>query len=115
MTDSKSPPASGVVTLSDAAVVEGALAQAGLLLLDVWATWCGPCRLMAPVMDWAATQYGDTLRVAKLDADQNPQTVDQFQVRGLPTLILFRDGEEVARHEGAIPQAQLQDFLAPFL
>jgi thioredoxin 1 len=99
------------VQLSDAAVAAGALHHGELLLLDVWAGWCGPCRLMAPLMEWAASTYGDKLRVAKLEADPNPETVTQLDVKGLPTLILFRRGEEVARHEGAIPQAQLKAFV----
>jgi thioredoxin 1 len=102
---------SGVVDLTDASVAAGALTQGELLLLDVWANWCGPCRLMAPLMDWAAATYGDRLRVAKLEADPNPLTLAQLAVKGLPTLILFRRGEEVARHEGAIPQSQLKAFV----
>ncbi len=100
-----------MVELTDASVASGALSHDSLLLLDVWAGWCGPCRLMAPLMEWAATTYGDKLRVAKLEADPNPLTLEQLGVKGLPTLILFRGGEEVARHEGAIPQAQLKAFV----
>lgn len=102
---------SGVVDLTDASVEAGALTQGDLLLLDVWASWCGPCRLMAPLMDWAATTYGPRLRVAKLEADPNPRTLAQLDVKGLPTLILFHQGIEVARHEGAIPQSQLKAFV----
>lgn len=102
---------SGVVDLTDASVAAGALSQWDVLLLDVWAPWCGPCRLMAPMMDWAATTYGDGLKVAKLEADPNPLTLAQLDVQGLPTLILFRQGVEVARKEGAIPQSQLKAFL----
>ena len=82
-----------------------------LVLVDVWAPWCGPCRLMAPQMDWAAEQYGDRLLVGKLEADSNPDTRDQLKVTGLPLLILFRDGVELARHEGAMARTQLVDFL----
>ncbi|MEB3303917.1 MAG: thioredoxin domain-containing protein [Cyanobacteriota bacterium] len=89
----------------------GALTDADLLLLDVWAAWCGPCRLMAPLMTWAAQAYGDRLQVAKLEADPNPLTLEKLGVQGLPTLILFRKGKEIARHEGAIPQVQLKAFV----
>lgn len=99
------------MNLTDASVAAGALSTGDLLLLDVWASWCGPCRLMAPLMEWAAEIYGERLRVAKLEADPNPLTIAQLDVQGLPTLILFRRGEEVARHEGAIPKEQLQAFV----
>jgi thioredoxin 1 len=105
----------GVVNLTDASVAEGALQQPGLLLLDVWAGWCGPCRLMAPMMDWAAITYAEQLRVAKLEADPNPQTLKQLDVQGLPTLILFRGGKEIDRHEGAIPKDQLKSFVEAHL
>lgn len=111
MADAPTPPTSGVVDLTDASVEAGALAQAEVILLDVWAAWCGPCRLMAPLMTWAAQTYGDRLQVAKLEADPNPKTVEKLGVKGLPTLILFKQGNEVARHEGAIPQGQLKTFV----
>ncbi|MFN9546539.1 MAG: thioredoxin family protein [Cyanobacteriota bacterium] len=115
MADLPSPQGSGVVELNDASVADGALSDGDLLLLDVWAGWCGPCRLMAPLMEWAATTYAPGLRVAKLEADPNPLTLEQLGVKGLPTLILFRQGEEVARHEGAIPQAALKAFVEAHL
>ncbi|MEB3335554.1 MAG: thioredoxin domain-containing protein [Cyanobacteriota bacterium] len=115
MADLSRPSGSGVEQLSDASVAAGALGQGDLLLLDVWARWCGPCRLMAPMMDWAANTYGDQLRVAKLEADPNPLTVEKLGIQGLPTLILFRRGEEVSRHEGAIPLAQLKAFVEAHL
>ena len=111
MADSPPAPGSRVEKLNDASVAAGALREGDLLLLDIWAVWCGPCRLMAPLMEWAASTYGETLRVAKLEADPNPLTMEQFGVKGLPTLILFRQGQEVARHEGAIPRDQLKAFV----
>ncbi|MFN9631014.1 MAG: thioredoxin family protein [Cyanobacteriota bacterium] len=115
MADLSPPSGTGVEQLSDASVAAGALGHGDLVLLDVWAAWCGPCRLMAPLMDWAAATYGDKLRVAKLEADPNPLTVEKLGIQGLPTLILFRQGQEISRHEGAIPQAQLQAFVEAHL
>jgi len=66
---------------------------------------------MAPLMDWAADPYGDRLTVGKLELDGNPSTRDAYEVQGIPTLILYRDGEVIARHEGAIAKPQLQAFL----
>ena len=100
-----------VHSLSDANFQAEVMEYPGLVLVDVWATWCGPCRLMAPLMDWAASTYGDALKEGKLEADPNPTSRDALQVQGLPALVLFRNGQELARHEGAMAQAQLKAFL----
>ena len=100
-----------VHSLSDANFQAEVMEYPGLVLVDVWATWCGPCRLMAQLMDWAASTYGDGLKVGKLEADPNPTSRDALQVQGLPALVLFRNGQELARHEGAMAQPQLKAFL----
>lgn len=104
-------PRAAVLELTDANFPSLVLAAAEPVLVDVWAAWCGPCRLVAPLMSWAATAYEGRLRVGKLEADANPVSRDVYRVQGLPTLILFRAGEEIARHEGAMAQSQLQAFL----
>ena len=100
-----------VVTLSDANFQSEVLDAGIPVLVDVWAPWCGPCRLMAPLMDWAAGTYAGKLSVGKLESDSNPLSRDACQIQGLPTLILFKDGVELARHEGAMAKPQLQAFL----
>ena len=100
-----------VLELNDANFAAEVLALPSAVLVDVWASWCGPCRLMAPLMQWAASTYADRLTVGKLEADSNPGSRDAYKVQGLPTLILFRDGIEIGRHEGAMAKPQLQAFL----
>ncbi len=115
MADLSSLQGADVLSLSDDGALAEAVETADTLLLDVWAAWCGPCRLMAPLMDWAASAYGPKLVVAKLNADDSPAAVERLGVQGLPTLILYKAGQEVARHEGAIPRQQLQTFLETHL
>lgn len=74
------------------------------VLVDFWATWCGPCKMMAPVLDEIADDYAEKLVVAKVDIDQNPNTPSQFGIMGVPTLLLFKDGEVVKQIVGYRPK-----------
>lgn len=81
------------------------------VLVDYWAEWCGPCKQVGPVVDAVADDYEGRLKVAKLDIDANSDTPARFGVRGIPTLMLFNNGEAVATQVGAVSQTQLQAFL----
>jgi thioredoxin 1 len=85
------------------------------VLLDFWATWCGPCLMIAPILEEIASEYDDQLTVAKLDVDINPKTPTDFGVLGIPTLILFKDGEAVERITGYMPKQNLLAKLTPHL
>lgn len=82
------------------------------VVVDFYADWCGPCKMMAPLLDDAAHRRAGQLLVLKLDTDKNPATQQRFGVRGIPTLIVFRGGKEVARRVGAVPPAELERFLS---
>ena len=81
------------------------------VLVDYWAEWCGPCKMLAPILDEVATEYGDKLTVAKLNIDSNPNTPPKFGIRGIPTLMLFKEGDVAATKVGAMSKSQLTAFI----
>ncbi len=81
------------------------------VLVDYWAEWCGPCKMIAPILDDVAKDYGGRLQIAKLNVDENREVPAKFGIRGIPTLMLFKDGELAATKVGALSKAQLTAFL----
>lgn len=81
------------------------------VLVDFWADWCGPCKMIAPILDEIAEEYADKIRVAKLNIDENPGTPPKYGIRGIPTLMLFKDGNVEATKVGAVSKSQLTAFI----
>ncbi|MFZ0486765.1 MAG: thioredoxin TrxA [Arenicellales bacterium] len=81
------------------------------VLVDYWAEWCGPCKMIAPVLEEVAEEYGDKLQVVKLNIDENPSTPPKYGIRGIPTLMLFKNGNVEATKVGAVSKSQLTAFI----
>lgn len=107
--------ATNTVNVTDQSFKDDVLSSDKLVLVDFWAAWCGPCRMVAPVLEEIAQEYAETLTVAKLDVDANPATSRDYQVLSIPTLILFKGGEPVKQIIGAKPKAALLADLADYL
>jgi thioredoxin 1 len=81
------------------------------VLVDYWAEWCGPCKAIAPILEEIADEYGDRLKICKLDIDNNQETPPKYGIRGIPTLMLFKDGDVAATKVGALSKSQLAAFI----
>ncbi len=103
------------VTVLDATFKSEVLDSATPVLVDFWATWCAPCKAIAPALEELATQYKGKIKIAKVDVDENQQIAQQFGIRSIPTLLLFKGGKVVEQLVGAMPKAKLEDSLKKVL
>ena len=100
-----------IIQLSDATFEQEVLKSTTPVLVDYWAEWCGPCKMIAPLLDEIATEFAGKLVVAKLNIDNNTSTPPRYGIRGIPTLMLFKNGEVAATKVGALNKSQLTAFL----
>ncbi|MDP4589790.1 MAG: thioredoxin TrxA [Burkholderiaceae bacterium] len=97
--------------VSDDSFATDVLGSQTPVLVDYWAPWCGPCKMIAPMLEEIANEFGDKVTIAKLNVDENQQTAAKFGIRGIPTLMLFKDGQVKATKVGALSKSQLTEFL----
>jgi thioredoxin 1 len=100
-----------LLTITDASFEADVTQSSGLVLLDFWADWCAPCKMLAPVLADIADEYAGALRVAKINADDNKDSTARLTVRGLPSIVMLRDGVEVGRLVGNVTKTRLADFV----
>ena len=100
-----------IVAISDSSFENDVLNSEKPVLLDYWAEWCGPCKMIAPILDEIAEEYSDKITIAKINIDDNQETPQKYAVRGIPTLMIFKEGEVTATKVGALSKSQLVDFI----
>ena len=99
---------SNILAVTDANFEQEVEKHDGLAIVDFWATWCGPCRMIAPILDQLATEHAGAVKIAKLDSDANHQTTVRFNVRSIPMLLFFKDGKVVDQIVGAVPRQTIE-------
>jgi thioredoxin 1 len=107
--------AGSTVTVTDASFSDDVLTSSKPVLVDFWATWCGPCKMVAPVLEEIATEHAEKLTIAKVDVDANPGIARDYKIMSIPTLILFKDGQPIKQIVGAKPKAALLKDLSDII
>lgn len=100
-----------IVHVTDDTFEQTVIQAEGTVLVDYWADWCGPCKMIAPILDEIADEYGERITIAKLNIDENPNTPPKYGIRGIPTLMLFKGGNVEATKVGAVSKSQLTAFI----
>jgi thioredoxin 1 len=100
-----------IANVTDASFEADVLKSSQPVLIDFWATWCGPCRAIAPVVEQLAGEYAGKVKIVKVNIDENPKTPTQYDVRSIPTLLMFKDGKVVGQIVGAVPRPKIEELL----
>ncbi|MEP9376079.1 thioredoxin [Aquabacter sp. CN5-332] len=100
-----------VEKVSDQSFEQDVLKSGEPVVVDFWAEWCGPCRMVAPILDEVSGELGDKLKIVKLNVDENPETASKYGIMSIPTLLLFKDGKIASRQVGAAPKAKLVQWI----
>jgi thioredoxin 1 len=111
LTGGKKTVSENILHVSDASFEEDVLKSDKTVLVDYWAEWCGPCKMIAPILDEISQDYADKVKIAKLNIDENPETPPKYGIRGIPTLMLFKNGSVQATKVGALSKSQLTAFI----
>ena len=106
---------SAAASVTDSSFKQEVLDSDRPVLVDFWAPWCGPCRMVAPVVEEIAVQYEGQIKVVKVNTDENPQIASQYGIRSIPTLMIFKDGQKVDMVVGAVPKSTLSNTLEKYL
>jgi len=103
------------VEVTDDSFEREVLSHPGAVLLDCWAPWCGPCKMVAPVLDQLASEYSGRVKIAKLNVDENPATASRYGIRSIPTMLIFKKGNQIDRLVGALPKQEIESHLTAVL